>query len=172
MLGETLKIHGYKHNGKIHKSWDESIVLYEDEEMLVCANNKTEVTESDGRKWRTKEPAILFFYKHEWFNIIGQFKKQGIYCYCNIASPYIISDDVIKYIDYDLDLRVFPDGGFKILDRKEYNQHKKQMKYSDEIDSIVNSELQKLIQMVKEKKVPFDGKTMQHYFDLYNELKK
>ena len=35
----------------------------------------------------------------------------------NIASPYIIEEGTIKYIDYDLDLRVFPDGSFKVLDR-------------------------------------------------------
>ena len=38
-----------------------------------------------------------------------------------MASPYIIDENVIKYIDYDLDLRVFPDGGYKILD---YNDEK------------------------------------------------
>ena len=37
-----------------------------------------------------------------------------------MASPYIIDENVIKYIDYDLDLRVFPDGGYKILDYNEY----------------------------------------------------
>ena len=36
-----------------------------------------------------------------------------------------------------LDLRVYPDGGYKILDTNEYNYHKKKMKYPDTIDKIV-----------------------------------
>ena len=71
----------------------------------------------------------MFFYKNRWFNIIGQLKDYGIYFYCNIATPYVIDENVIKYIDYDLDLRVFPDGSFKVLDRGEYNYHKNKMNY-------------------------------------------
>ena len=55
----------------------------------------------------------MFFYKDRWFNIIEQLKDYGIYFYCNIATPYIIDEKVIKYIDYDLDLRVFPNVSFK-----------------------------------------------------------
>lgn len=44
------------------------------------------------------------FFKDRWFNIIGQLKDYGIYFYCNIATPTLIDNKVIKYIDYDLDL--------------------------------------------------------------------
>ena len=92
---------------------------------MVFGNDKTTVIEADGCSWKTKEPAIMYFFKNEWFNIIAQLKKDGIYYYCNIATPYIIEDNTIKYIDYDLDLRIFPSGEYKILDKLEYNYHKK-----------------------------------------------
>ena len=115
-VGERLTIHCYKHDGTLHRTWDEATVLFEDDEKLICCNNCTVVTESDGHSHRTNEPAILFFYKKRWFNIIGQLKPYGLFYYCNIASPYVIDNKIIKYIDYDLDLRVFPDGGYRILD--------------------------------------------------------
>ena len=99
-IGEKLEIHCYKHNGKIHRTWDEAVVLDITDEYIVCGNCKTLVTESDGIKHKTKEPAILFFYKKRWFNVIGQLKKYGLFFYCNIATPYIIDDGLIKYIDY------------------------------------------------------------------------
>ena len=110
-VGEKYKIHCYKHNGKINQASEEAVVLDETDEMLVCGNNRVEVTEIDGGTYRTKELAIIFFYKKNWFNIIAQLKKYGLFYYCNIATPYIVDENVIKYIDYDLDLRVFPDGG-------------------------------------------------------------
>ena len=124
-VGDKLTIHCYKHNGKIDRISGEAIVLDETDEYLVCANNKVKLIENDGRSHRTKEIAILFFYKKEWYNILAQLKKYGLFYYCNIASPYIIDGNIIKYIDYDLDLRVFPDGSFKVLDRGEYKYHKK-----------------------------------------------
>lgn len=171
-VGDVLKIQCYKHNGQIYRNWDEAIVLEINPSYIVCANNKARVTEIDGRKWHTKEPAVIFFYKDRWFNIISQFKKNGIYYYCNIATPYVIEEKTIKYIDYDLDLRVFPDGGYKILDHNEYKYHKKKMKYPEEIDIIINKELQKLIKMRKNNEGPFDRKEIKKYKDLYKELNK
>ena len=170
-IGKKYQIHGYKHNGKIHRAWDEAVLLEVHDDYLVFGNDKTKVTESDGRTWRTKEPAVLYFFYKKWYNIIGQYKKNGIYYYCNIASPFVIEEDTIKYIDYDLDLRVFPDGSFKVLDRGEYKYHKKLMNYSDEIDKILKQELTNLIDMVRKKENAFMTGNVEHYCNLYNEMK-
>ena len=169
-IGDRLKIHCYKHNGKIHRTWDEATVLDFDDDLLICANNKTIVTESDGRSYKTKEPAILFFYKKHWFNIIGQLKPHGLYYYCNIASPYIIDENIIKYIDYDLDLRVFPDGGYRILDKNEYNFHKKLMNYSADIDFILTLELNYLIKLKRSNASPFNADYINYYYKMYLDL--
>lgn len=171
-IGEKFIIHSYKHDGNIHRSWDEAVLLDIKEDYLVFGNERTKVVESDGRTWRTREPAILFFYKNDWFNVIGQLKYDGIYYYCNMASPFIIEDRTIKYIDYDLDLRVFPDGAFKILDRGEYKYHKNKMHYPNEIDFILKSDLSKLIDVVRAKDGPFSHRLINEYYKKYNELIK
>ena len=171
-VGDKLEIHCYKHNGKIDRISGEALVLDVAEDYLVCANNKVKITESDGKTHRTKETAILFFYKNEWFNILAQLKKFGLFYYCNIATPYIINDNVIKYIDYDLDLRVFSNGSFKVLDRNEYKYHKKQMHYSNRLDFILKYELGSLIERVRIKKDPFNKKAIEKYYEKYLELLK
>ena len=168
--GDVLKIQCYKHNGQVYRNWDETIVLDITDDYIVCANNKVKVTEIDGRKWTTKEPAILFYYKDKWYNIISQFKKNGIYYYCNIATPYIIEDKTIKYIDYDLDLRIFPDGTFKVLDKNEYRYHKITMRYSEEIDIIVQDSLNKLIENKNINAFPFKKEVIEHYYKIYKDI--
>lgn len=171
-IGDKLQIHCYKHNGKLHQLCDEAIVLDVDDEKIIVANNKARLTESDGRSYRAKEPAILFFYKKHWYNVIGQLKEFGLFYYCNIATPYIIDDNIIKYIDYDLDLRVFPDGGFKILDYNEYNYHRKLMHYSNEIQLIVKNELSNLIELKKANLGPFEPGLVKKYYEKYQEILK
>lgn len=170
--GSKMQMHCYKHNGKIHRSWDEATILEIGEDYLVCANNKAKVTENDGRSYYTNEPAIIFFYKNRWYNIIAQLKSHGLFYYCNIATPYVIDENIIKYIDYDLDLRVFPDGGFRVLDRNEYKYHKKIMHYSDDLDLVLRSELSNLIELKRKDKGPFDKKTIDKYYQIYKELQK
>ena len=171
-VGDRLAIHCYKHNGQLHRTWDEATILEINDDVLICGNNKTLVTESDGRSHKTNEPAILYFYKKRWFNVIGQFKSQGLFYYCNIATQYLIDNGIIKYIDYDLDLRVFPDGGFRVLDRNEYNYHRKIMHYPDELDKILKNELSGLIEMKKNNIGPFDKEKINFYYKMYENLKK
>ena len=171
-VGDRLTINCYKHNGKIHRSWDEATILEIGEDYLVCANNKAKVTENDGRSYYTNEPAIIFFYKNRWYNIIAQLKSHGLFYYCNIATPYVIYENIIIYIYYDLDLRVFPDGGFRVLDRNEYKYHKKIMHYSDDLDLVLRSELSNLIELKRKDKGPFDKKTIDKYYQIYKELQK
>lgn len=170
--GDKLQIQCYKHNEKVHRSWDEAVVLDIKEDYIVCGNDRTLVTEAEGNTWRTKEPAIMYFFKNKWYNIIVQLKTEGITYYCNIASPYIIEENTIKYIDYDLDLRIFPSGSFKILDKGEYNYHKKKMKYSKELDLIIRGSLSELIDDYRDNQIYFSPKCNLKYNKEYKKILK
>lgn len=170
--GDRLQIQCYKHDGKVHRCWDEAVLLDEKKDYMVFGNERTLVTEAQGNTWRTKEPAIMYFFKDRWYNIIVQLKKDGVTYYCNIASPYIIEDGTIKYIDYDLDLRIFPSGSFKILDRQEYNYHKRKMNYSNELDLAIRSALSELITDYQHKSSMFDLNINLKYEEEYQRLRK
>lgn len=171
-IGDKYQIQCYKHNGKIHRAWGEAVVLDVTNDYIVFGNNKTLVIESEGTWWKTKEPAIMYFFKDRWYNIIAQMKKDGIYYYCNIATPFILEEGTIKYIDYDLDLRVFPSGDYKILDKLEYDYHKKIMNYGEKLDIVITSALDELIGEYKNGAVMFNGKKNKEYCDLYLRLKE
>lgn len=166
-IGNRFQIQCYKHNGKVHRSWDEAVILDIKNDYIVFGNNKTKVIESEGNSWRTKEPAIMYFFKDKWFNVIAQLKKDGVYYYCNIASPFIIEDDTIKYIDYDLDLRIFPNGEYKVLDELEYKYHSKVMNYSIELDYVIKNSLNELIELYKANFIVFDKNINYKYYDKY-----
>ena len=168
--GDKLKIECYKHNGYLEQTSEEATVLEITDNYLIVANDRTKLTEHDGSYHRTNEPAVLFFYKNHWFNIIGQLKNSGLFYYCNIATPYIIDGKTIKYIDYDLDLRVFPDGSFRVLDRNEYKYHRKKMHYSKELNDIIENELSNLIELKKAGCEPFNKKTVEEYYEKFKRI--
>ena len=172
LLNSKHPLHCYKHNGKIHRTWDEITILDETDDYLVCGNNKVKITESDGRTHKTKETAIIFLYKDRWFHVTAQFKNTGLYYKVDMASPFLIDDNILKYIDYDLDLRVFPDGGFRVLDKNEYKYHKKIMNYSNELDMILKKELSNLIDMKRHNVGPFAKGIVENYYLQYQKLKK
>lgn len=167
ILHENVVIHCYKHNGKIHRCWDSGYVLEDNEKEFILMNYHTLVSESDGRRWYTREPAICYFPKNEWYNVICMIRKTGVYFYCNIATPTLYDGEALKYIDYDLDLKVFPDYKYKILDQEEYEHHRKLMGYSDDLDHILKNELNELINMAMNKKGPFRPGFAQFWYDIF-----
>lgn len=169
-VGQQVYIQSFKHDGSLHRTWAKATVIEETDKCLVVVTYKTMVTESNGRFWQTREPAICFFYPNQWYNVIAMIRKQGVTYYCNIASPYLYDGEAIKNIDYDLDLKVYPNGSYEILDEDEFELHGRLMNYSEEVKSIAVDSLNKLIDIAQKGNQPFDDETIRHYYHLYLSL--
>lgn len=164
---EDIQIQSYKHDESLHRIWEKATVLHADDEVCIVANKRTKVIEANGRFWHTREPSVSWFYKKRWFNIIGIIKKTEIHFYCNIASPYLIDDEALKYIDYDLDIKVLDDFSFSILDRNEYNKHKEKMNYSEDLKEILEKELLHLKGLVETQTDPFNKELVMSWYAKY-----
>ena len=70
-----------------------------------------------------------------------------------------------------MDLRIFPSGDYKILDKGEYKYHKRIMRYSDELDIVINTAMSDLIRLYNENYIVFDKKMNYQYYDEYNCVK-
>ena len=69
---------------------------------------------------------FLELYPHDkWFNIYEIHDKDSGEVkawYSNVTRPAVVQGDVISYDDLALDLFVYPDGSFRILDEDEFAQ--------------------------------------------------
>ena len=174
MMNESIKdkwimIQAYKHNGELHRQWSHGYVLEDNDDYFIVSSIRASVTESDGRKWHTKEPAMFIFSKKEWFNVIAMIKEDGVCFYVNIASPSIFDKGYIKYIDYDLDVKLYVDGSTKLLDVSEYHKHAKEQNYPDEIKQILSQSVDKIYVRIKEKEFPFISGDIEKF---YRDFKK
>ena len=66
---------------------------------------------------------------------------------------------------------MFNDGAFKILDRNEYNYHKKLMNYPEDINYIIKKELSSLIEMKKANEFPFNKESIENYYKEFQKIK-
>ncbi len=162
-------IQSFKHDGTLNRTWDQGFVLESDENHFVIVTNKTWVIEKDGRKWFTREPAIGYFYTKRWFNVIAMIRSDGIYYYCNLASPVLYDGEAVKYIDYDLDYKIFSDNRILTLDEDEYETNFQKMNYPLEIDVIIKNEMKRILEDYKNQKKPFDRQYIESHFEQYLE---
>ena len=82
-------------------------------------------------------------------------REDGVYYYMNMSSPFVYDNKSLKYTDYDLDVKVFPDMSYMILDEDEYAEDRKQMGYPEVIDQILYNNLDNLLGWIKQRKGPF-----------------
>jgi len=166
-LNTYIEVQGYKHDGRMHRIWDSPFCVDQSDNYIVLCSNRIKVIEHDFRVWFTKEPAIMIFFKDRWINVISMLKKIGVSYYVNLASPYIIDNNIIKYIDYDLDMKLFPNNEIRIIDVKEYAVHKKIYDYNEDINTILRFNIKRTKEMMEKKEFPFDDKKMKEYYDKY-----
>lgn len=157
-------IQSFKHNEQVHRIWRHTKIVEANDDFIVTAHRKSRVYEQSGRAWYTKEPAVCYFYKDKWFNVIVMFKKTGINYYCNIASPYLYDGEAIKYIDYDLDVKLFPDGTYTILDRNEFEHNSTEMNYPEELKDVLEKTLEELVEMIENKENPFNEDYVNNHY--------
>lgn len=171
-IGQEIEITAFKHDGRMHRTWRTMTLVSEDDEKLILANEFAKVVEADGKNWFTPEPAVCVFYKKKFYNVIAMLKKDGIYFYCNLSSPALVDEEGLKYIDYDLDLRVLPNYNYEILDEDEFAQNKKDLKYESSLIKILNNTLENLIKKVLNKEKPFKHQYIEELYLEYMTKRK
>lgn len=167
VVKEHIFIQSFKHDGSLHRTWSQGYVIESSKKRIVAITDRAWVIESDGRRWLTREPAICFFYPDRWYNVICMIRKSGIHYYCNLASPSVYDEEALKYIDYDLDVKVNPLWQSTILDEDEYEQHSKKMDYGKVLDKIIHHEMDLLLEDIQEQRSPFDHYEIKHLYQKY-----
>ncbi len=162
-----MNVFAYKHDGSFHRKWYSCDILSDTKDYFILKSpTNTRVLESKGNSWNTQEPAISYFSKKRWFNIIIMFKPHEVVYYCNLATPILKELDSIKYIDYDLDVKYFTNSKkIVVLDRGEFKRNAQMYEYPQWIIDQVLKETKVLQNWIKNEIGPFSQEFRDCWYD-------
>lgn len=149
-----LDVQSFKMNGNLYRQWNGVKIFFEDDDLVGIVLNKTKVSEPT-TKWSIVEPVFWFFSKKYFFNIQVTPKKAGMFYYINLASPFFIEDDTIKYIDFDFDLKIYPNKMFSVVDQKDFERNKSQ--YDKKTISVIHENIAIVTELIYKKWKMFDN---------------
>ena len=161
--GKIINVQAYKHDGTLYRQWNGVKVIETSPERVVLFMYKTKVTEDSGQSWVVREPILWWMPTEEFYNTTGLIRQSGTYFYTNLASPPIYEDGTIKYIDYDLDIKAYPESPIKVVDKGEYEKHKKLYKYPKKLEVILDRTMQGLITKMRHNEDVFDEDVIESY---------
>lgn len=155
-----ITINSRKYDGKIHRSWKAELLEETAELLLLVGEFNSEVKHSKLGVIRRGTISYEFYWKNEWFNVFRFHEPDGDLrnFYCNVNRPPRFENGVLDYIDLEIDILVRRDFSFEILDLDEYEESSRKFDFPSEVKYKVEESLNKLLQMIKEKKFPFDFK--------------
>ena len=165
---KNITIKSYKHGGALHRTWNNGFLLKETDEYFVVGSLKTQITESNGGTWEAKEPAITLYSKIYWYNVVCMFKEGGISYYANIATPTILDkkDGTLKFVDYDVDIRLDQSGKVQVVDLVEFRVNSKLYSYPEEVNRVIKFAVLTLIDDANNRDFPFQNSFYKDFLDI------
>jgi protein associated with RNAse G/E len=110
----------------------------------------TAVFERDGRdlgyvRFEKGDVFYEWYYFDRWYNVFQVYSKEGVLkgWYCNVTAPAKV-DEELTFVDLALDLWVWPDMRYLVLDEDEFAEHEAAL-YSAEHTRTARAALAELI---------------------------
>jgi protein associated with RNAse G/E len=99
-----------------------------------------------------------FYWLDRWFNVFRFHEPTGEFrnFYCNINTPPIFKNNVLDYIDLDIDVVVDGKGIITILDIEEFRENSLKYSIPDSIQTSVYTTLEKILLLIRSQEFPFD----------------
>lgn len=157
MLTNNITINSRKFDGTIHRSWKAELVKKDETLLIFVGQFKSEITHPKLGIIRRNTVSYEYYWLERWYNIFRFHEPDGALrnYYCNINMPPTFENNVLDYIDLDIDILVWKDFEYEVLDRDEFEENAKIFKYSDEIKKKVLDNLSKLEKMIRMRNFPF-----------------
>ena len=157
MPSNDVAVHSRKFDLSIRRSWKCELVERNDP-LLVFLGEFDRDVEHPGLGWiRRGTVSDEYYWLDRWYNIFRFHEPDGSLrnFYCNIAMPPTFENGVLDYVDLDIDVIVWPDLRYEIVDRDDFERNALKYNYPDEIRQKTEESLEELIRMIDGREFPF-----------------
>ncbi|PYF41915.1 DUF402 domain-containing protein [Metamycoplasma alkalescens] len=164
-IGQLTSIQAFKYDGTLYRQYEGCKIVANLDDFVVVLLMKTKVQEAD-INWVVSTPILFFFAKKHFYNVLitlNENEKNNIYI--NLASPFFIDKEAIKYIDFDLDVKCYNENDFNVIDWQDFKKSITTLNYPLKLIYKIYKELDSLENQRKMNKGIFSKK-------MINEIKK
>ena len=158
-MKQIIKCTSLKYDKSINYEFETTLIEKTSKHLLVLGEvGRKLIHHKRGKTFTFYKPCIEYFQFEEWYTVaIEKRAENKFFYYCNIAMPPSLDDNVLSYIDLDLDVLREPDGDWQLVDEDEFIENSKKMNYPPDVITKAKEEVKKLLDTINKKQFPFDG---------------
>lgn len=156
MADRIVTINSRKYDGHIRRSWNGGLVHKSNDLLILVGIFNEEVEHTDLGLISAGTVSFEHFWLDRWYNIFRFHEPDGTRKahYVNITMPPTFADDVIDYVDLDIDVVVWPDGRVEVLDRKDFENNKVKYGYPDKVIRQAENGLSEVLALIDSNGLP------------------
>ncbi len=157
-MNQIFTINSRKFDGSIHRSWNAELIEQKENFLSFAGVFENEVNHDTLGVIRRGTISYEFYWFDRWYNIFRFHEPDGELrnFYCNISQPPKLENHVLDYVDFDIDVLVWSDFSYHILDFEEFAGNKEIYKYPPEIIHKVHHSVSEIETLIKMRHFPFD----------------
>jgi protein associated with RNAse G/E len=153
----SVTINSRKFDEKIHRSWKAEFLEKRDSLLIFAGEFEDEIRHPELGIIRRGTVSFEYYWLDRWYNVFKFFEPDGEFrnFYCNLNMPPRFENNVLDYVDLEIDVLVANDFEVKILDREEFEENSKLFKYSKDLIKKTFDTLDELLKAIEARAFPF-----------------
>lgn len=157
MSEQTVTVNSRKYDQSIRRSWKCRIVERNGPLLVIVGQFELDVTHPDLGFIKRGTISHETFWLDRWYNVFRFHDPDGELrnFYCNVTMPPTFEDGVLDYVDLDIDVLVWKDMSYKVLDLDEFEISAKLYSYPECIVENSKIALDELTRMIEVGDFPF-----------------
>ncbi len=155
-----IHVRGCSYDGLPH--WQHPALLLHQADGLIVTQTAAgvEIATTHG-PWHSPYDSRGHYWAERWFNAIRlEEPGKGLFgWYCNIATPAELDGASLRYVDLQLDVRVYAEAAglrYEVVDEDEFEAARARFHYPDELVARCRGAVEELIALVTARAFPFD----------------
>ena len=156
-IQRAITVRTYKYDGSEHRRWRAQVSRQEDSLLVLDAKFEEEIRHPLLGTVARETRSLEYYWLDRWYNVFRFVEPTGELrnFYCNVNVPPVLQNDVLSYIDLDMDVLVAPDFSYSVLDEDEFAANAARFNYPREVLDKSQSALKELISLIEERAFPF-----------------
>jgi protein associated with RNAse G/E len=155
---QKITVRSRKYDMKVRRTWTCEILYRSDDLIQAVGVFDLDVEHAGLGSIARGTVSHEFYWFRRWYNVFRFHEPAGAFrnYYCNISMPATVEGDVVDYVDLDIDVVVWKDLSYDVLDRDDFERNTLKYGYPPHIVEKAHESLDELIRMIAARQFPFE----------------
>ena len=157
-INNAVTVNSRKIDNKIHRSWNARVIEQNKSSIILYGEFEEEIRHQHLGVIKPGTKSYEYYWFERWYSIFRFHEPDGSLrnFYCNVNQPPVFENNILDYVDLDIDVIVWKDKQRQILDIDEFESNAKKYRYSKQIVKKALESLRELLELIDKQQFPFN----------------